>query len=158
MWLESYKFSKTFIQCTIVTCPPNFDSSKSWLSITLSEPWTTSAIFSGKCSFAQMMLPLTSQSDSGFLSRSNFFFAEKWGCTITSGEWVETYQWWTLLIISILIAHDLSSRFIVAIANYQTFGLMMNNCHYNFICIAWRRCITKSWSLTYSFEACLACA
>ena len=47
---------------------PNFNSSKTSLSTTSSEPWyslwTRSAIFSGKYSIAQMLLPVTSQPQS----------------------------------------------------------------------------------------------
>ena len=72
-------------------------------------------------------------------SKKYFSFAEKWGCTITSSEWVETYHFWTLLIISSLITHNHSSRFTVVIVIYHTFGWIMNNCHHNYVGIARRR-------------------
>ena len=72
-------------------------------------------------------------------SKKYFSLAEKWGCIITSSEWVETYHFWTLLIINSLIAHNHSSRFTIAIVIYHTFGWIMNNCHHNYVGIAWRR-------------------
>ena len=52
-------------QWSLAPSHPNSDSLNFSMSITSSEPWyslwATSKTFSGKCSFAQMMLPLTSQ-------------------------------------------------------------------------------------------------
>ena len=64
--LSHTNFRKPFFSAlsSLALSHSNSDSLKSSLSITSSEPWYslwTTAIFSGKYSFVQMMLPLTSQ-------------------------------------------------------------------------------------------------
>ena len=40
------------------------------------------------------------------------------------------------LVVDILIEHNHSSGFTVAVVNYHMFGWLMNNCDYNYICFA----------------------
>ena len=90
-------------------------------------------------------------------SKKYFSLAEKWGCIITSSEWVETYHFWTLLIINSLIAHNHSSRFTVTIViitrsvESWTIAITITSV------LPKGDSITTNWSLAETFKACLAC-